>query len=190
VSGAPLPEEDQKIVGLIRDANFWSHLIAKGEHKNDPRLKNAAIVLPIEENEPSREEELTTMGMTARTSLELSGDQLQDNWCAEGHDQGTLNNRFCHSAVARSFASWLEKKGLDPTLASFAGGIFWVPKEFFMDMNPSAHDIAFTYVDKLGTRSTTLEVTVFGDALFERYMGRGFAPLKSSTPFVTIRRKF
>lgn len=177
----------EKLSRTIKDPKFWNALV--GLDPNDKhRLKNTIIVIPVEK-ELLEKPVMKTMGMTAKESLLASGDDLHVNGCSEGHDQGTMNNRFCHSAIARTFSAWLESMGVSKVASSFAGGVFWVPKEYFIDLNPSAHDIAFTYTDRLGTKRTTFEFTIFGDALFKHYMGKDFAPFKSSTPFITITRK-
>lgn len=128
-------------------------------------------------------------GMNGSDVMHASRDAFNRNGCASGHDQGNMANRWCHTLIARTFASILEKNGVSSGVAALAGGLFWAPKEFFVDMNPSAHDFTFTYVDRLGTKRTTFEVTVFGDAISPRYMGQGFAPFRKSTPFITIRRR-
>lgn len=178
--------EDKSSVGELSNS---IKKIAKESMKDDKhRLQDTIIVYP-EGTQVEGVTEMKTLGMNAKDSLVVSGDQLQNNGCAAGHDQGTMNNRWCHSALARTFQAILEKNGVSPVISSIAGGVFWAPKEFFYDMNPSSSDFVVTYKDKFGTKRTTFEITMFGDAVFEKYAGKGFAPLKKSTPFFTITRK-
>lgn len=183
-------KEVENILAPIQDPNFWKALLKIDKSQDNQRLKDVVYIIPVEKELLDSPEEMTTMGMNAKQSLQASGDQLHNNGCSEGHDQGTMNNRFCHSAIARTLSSWLEAKGVNGVVSSLVGGVFWVPKEYLIDLNPSAHDIAFTYTDKLGTKSTTFEFTMFGDALFAHYMGKDFAPMKSSSPFISVKRKF
>ena len=180
-------EQLDSIANTLNDPTFWKELIASEVSMDKDRVKNTVFIIPVDKKQM---EELNVLGLTAKQSLQLSGDQEQDAVCGEGHDQGTMNNRFCHSYIAQSFSAWLQRRGVSKTLASFAGGIFWVPKEFLVDMNPSAHDLPFTIADNLGTKSTTFQVTVYGDSFYKKYFGKDFTLFKESTPFIAITRKF
>lgn len=175
------------LIAVIEDPKFWSSYLKY--ESADHRLNEKVYVVAYDKNDLPPEE-FKVLGMTAREALLASRDDIQTIGCAHGHDQGDLANRWCHSAVANSFASWLERRGLNSTVASIAGGMFWVPKEFFYDLNPSAHDIVFTFKDKLGTKSTTFEVSVFGDTFYKKFVGDKMEPFKGSTPFLVIKRKF
>lgn len=189
LKGSPTEGELDELIRTVQGPELWRTYAAR-DGSDDPRLKDAFIIIPVDKEDFDSPEVMRTMGMTAKEALLHSRDMFQESGCAAGHDQGDMANRWCHSAIARTFSSWLETKGASPVVASIAGGLFWAPKEFFYDMNPSAHDFAFTYVDRLGTESTTFEVTVFGDAFFKKYFGKDFALFKESTPFITVRRKF
>lgn len=136
-----------------------------------------------------RPSNMEVLGMKAEDALKASRDGFKTAGCSSGHDQGDLANRWCHSAIARTFTSVLEAHGVDATVAALAGAVFWAPKEFFYDLHPSAGDFVFTYRDRLGTKRTTFEVTVYGDSLFEHRPFEKVSPFRESTPFITIRRK-
>ncbi len=133
--------------------------------------------------------DMQTLGMSPGVAMQASRDLHATSGCSAGHDQGDLANRWCHSALARTFAALLESKGVSKALASLAGGVFWAPKEFFYDLHPSAGDFVVTYQDSLGTKRTTFEMTVYGDAMFAHRPFEKPAPFKASTPFITIRRR-
>lgn len=178
VLGPKLDDEIVSDVSKALDAKYW---------RAD---KDTIYIIPEGGKPPvSTPADVELFGMNGTDVMHTSRDPFNSNGCAPGHDQGNMANRWCHTLIARTFSSILEKNGVSSGIAALAGGLFWAPKEFFHDLNPSAHDFTFTYVDRLGTKSTTFEVTVFGDAISPKYMGQGFAPFRGSTPFITIRRK-
>lgn len=132
---------------------------------------------------------METLGMSSKTALMASRDDVQTDGCSDGHDQGDMANRWCHSALARTFSAVLEEAGVSHGVASVAGGLFWAPKEFFYDLHPSSGDFVLTYQDKLGTKRSTFEITVYGDAFYKKRPFEHFEPFKESTPFITFRRK-
>ncbi|MES2529380.1 MAG: hypothetical protein V4598_19990 [Bdellovibrionota bacterium] len=171
-----LPAKDREKAGpLIEDRKF-----EEVEEFEDEEESEVITVFP---------EKMETLGMSSDLALQASRDAIQTGGCSSGHDQGDLANRWCHSALARTFSALLEEKGVSKAIASLAGGVFWAPKEFFYDLHPSAGDFVVTYQDSLGTKRTTFEVTVYGDALFAHRPFEKPAPFKASTPFITIRRR-
>lgn len=163
----------------------------------DPRYWKAdkdTIYIVLEGGAPpvSYPTEMRVFGMTGQEALVASQNAFEVNGCSTTHIHGDLANRWCHTAIARTFSAMLEEKGVSPVLASLAGGLFWAPKEFFIDQNSSPHDLTFTYSDRLGTKSTSFEVTVFGDTFSEDsqnfFRSRGYR-MGRTTPFITIRRK-
>lgn len=136
----------------------------------------------------SRGDQAKIMGFTSAEALRMSRDNINTAPCAPGHEQGDMANRWCHSAISQTFSHFLEKQGVGSAAASIAGGIFWAPKEFFIDMNPSAHDLVVTYRDKLGTKRSTFEVTVFGDTVFDNHVTK-VKPFSGSAPMFSWTRK-
>lgn len=129
------------------------------------------------------------LGMSQKEALRASRDDRSSSACSAVHDQGDLANRWCHSTLSRNLADFLQRKGASPLLANAAGAFLWVPKEYFYDLNPSSGDLVVTYKDSLGTKRSTFEVSIFGDAVFKGERASGaLRPFKNSTPFVTFKR--
>lgn len=194
VEGVPQP--DAKIEALtdtVNNPKFWSELTKKStKDKNDKeRLGEVFYLFPKEDEgkEITYDGPTRTLGMTEQEALYAARDAFNTESCTPEHIHDDIANRWCHSSIARTFTSFLESKGLNPVLASVFGGVFWLPKEYFVDLNPSANDLVITYADKLGTKRTTFEITVFGDAIWKKYPGKDVTPFKGSMPFITIRRK-
>lgn len=99
----------------------------------------------------------------------------------------TTANRWCHSALSQTLVNAIFGKDGSPVAKAVAEGFVWAPKEFFYDMNPSAHDLTFTYRDSFGTERSTFEITVYGDAIFDNHVNKVQLG-KGSLPFVTWRR--
>jgi hypothetical protein len=163
---------------IVSDRRYWA------------ADKDTIYILPEGAEPPVSTPEMLPLGLSAQQALLASRDSQDSNGCSSQHLHGDLANRWCHSALARVFSSVLERIGVSPGLASLAGGVFWVPKEFFVDRNPSPSDLVITYADRLGTKSTTFEVTLYGDAFKKERSGYNGVPFSRSGPFLTIRRKF
>ncbi len=174
VYGPQLADDVERIV----DRRFWA------------ADEDLIYILPEGAEPPVSTPEMLPLGLTAQQALLASRDSQGTNACSSQHLHGDLANRWCHSALARIFSSVLERIGVGPGLASLAGGVFWVPKEFFMDKNPSPSDLVITYADRLGTKSTTFEITLYGDAFKKEKSGYNGIPFSRSGPFITIRRRF
>lgn len=175
-----------KIVRRMKDDN--------GNYTNEP-----AYIYALENRHPTQNmsmigpriqtgNEPRIMGLTAQEAQLASRDGFNMRACSPGHEQGDLANRWCHSVVSQSVVSAIFGENGNPILKAVGESLFWAPKEFFMDMNPSAHDLTFTYRDTLGSRRSLFEVTVFGDAIFDNHMDK-VKPFSGSTPFLTWKRQ-
>lgn len=127
------------------------------------------------------------MGMTAQDAQLASRDGVNMRACSPGHEQGDLANRWCHSLISQTIVDGIFGRDGSPVAKAVVEGFVWAPKEFLVDMNPSAHDLTFTYRDKLGTKRSTFEVTVYGDSVFDNHVTK-IKPFSGSTPFLTWKR--
>lgn len=159
---------------------------------NSPRfihLANKKAKLARDRTYVDANGEMRIMGMTQQDALHASRDDIEINTCSIYHEQGDLANRWCHSLASQIAAHELESRGASPLVASLLSGLLFLPKEYLVDQNPSAHDITLTYRDSLGTESSTFEVTVFGDAIADNHVSK-VKPFSGSTPFLTWTRRW
>ncbi|MAZ47674.1 MAG: hypothetical protein CME65_03880 [Halobacteriovoraceae bacterium] len=126
------------------------------------------------------------LGMTQREALLASRDPIGDTTCSTRHIHDNIANRWCHGYIANNFANFLRDRGLSHGLATLAGGIFWVPKEYFKDLNPSANDIVITHGDHIDNR-VSYQVSIYGDMFFPKRPGQDFELGAGSLPIVTLR---
>ncbi|MEK6554836.1 MAG: hypothetical protein AABZ31_06335 [Bdellovibrionota bacterium] len=134
------------------------------------------------------ESETQFMGMSQKQALLMARDQYQVSTCSAGHDQGDMANRWCHGNFSRGVSKFFEDKGMNPALSTLMGGLFWLPKEKLQDLNPSSHDLAATYSTSFGTKRSKFELTIFGDAIFDKHIEK-VKPFSGSTPFLSFTRK-
>ena len=169
---------------------FLEDQFAKDKAESAPKIGPVDSTKLVDQKPGQAKNSKELMGMNEKTALLASRDSITESTCSGAHIHDDLANRWCHGTMANNFSEWLQSKGVNKAIACGAGGVFWLPKETLVDLHPSASDMVFTCEDKLGTKSTTFKMTVFGDAVFTKRLTKEFAPLKKSTPFITITRKF
>lgn len=152
---------------------------------NKAMTQNQSVMGPqIEQADAPR-----IMGMTAQQAQLASRDGMNMRPCSGEHEQGDLSNRWCHAAISQSVVEAVLGEDGNPITKTLAECLFWAPKEFLYDLNPSAHDIGCSYKDKLGTKRSTFEVRVHADAVFDDHFKKVQAG-KGSFPTLTWRRAF
>lgn len=176
----PTPIEIVSLTDIIKDDKFL----------NQQKYKDGVFVKITRKKAPDYSEVIPPMGMTNEQALLMSRDLENVSVFSEGHDQGDMANRFSHSLLSRIPGEVLKQMGMSEIAASVIGAVFFVPKEYLYDLHPSAGDLVVTYTDKMGTRSSEFQITVFGDALYTHRPFQDAKPFKESSPFVTWRRKF
>ncbi len=176
---AKTPKAILSLTSLVQDDRFWS------------KQKNGDVFIKIVRKKPFQKEYLTTLGLTNKEALTASRDLTSDSVFTPQHVQGDLANRWGHSVIYRIPAEIAKNLGASQIVSTLLGLFASLPKEYLYDRHPSASDIPVTYSDKLGTKSSEFEFTVFGDSLYGHRPFEGHVEIfKGSAPFVTWRKKF
>ncbi|MBD64408.1 MAG: hypothetical protein CME62_04330 [Halobacteriovoraceae bacterium] len=181
-------QENSEIKNLsefISDPNYWESLTETQKHDDG---SVTYFMLPSQSvdtlgsnntlSEVTADDSEEFLGMTQRDALLASRDPYGRTACSTDHIHDDIANRWCHGYLANNFANYLRRRGLNRELAALAGGVFWAPKEFFVDLNPSANDFVATYEfgdNVFKDNRYRVQVSTYGD------VGNG------SLPFVTLR---
>lgn len=170
-------KELEPLVDTVNDDRFWTTQNPKdGVYVKLTKLKDENPILPL--------------GTTNKEALSMSRDLKNTTVFSEGHEQGDLANRWAHSYLARIPGEIIKRNGGSELASSLVGLLFFVPKEFLYDLHPSSGDLVVTYTDKLGTKNSSFQITMFGDAIYKKRPFEDVQPLKESSPFITWKRKF
>lgn len=179
------------VESVLRSQKFWTGVTNIPEAKKGEKI---VIIFPKEDErfepkEKAKREVIDPMGLNEKQALQMSRDHISPGACSPLHLHDDMANRWCHSAMSQNFSEYLKDKGVSNPVADVMGAVMWAPKEYFMDLNPSASDMMVTFKG-YSDKNTTVQVTVFGDALYKKTPGKDFSPFKKSSPFVVLRTKF
>lgn len=142
--------------------------VVKEQMNDKSSAKDIIAIYPTGESKKSRgqiTESIEVMGMKESDAIRAVGNRPGDTACH--HIQGNIANRWCHAAIVKQYTQVLKDNGVDGKIATVIGSTFFVPKEYLIDLNPSASDLVATYSDSFGKRKQfEFEVTAFADGGF------------------------
>jgi hypothetical protein len=109
-------------------------------------------------------------GLTQEQALMMSGDdpRYSRGVCSRDHWQGDVANLWCHTYFTTLTKKVFKQQGASDLLANLASAVFFVPKEYLFDKNPSLSDITLgQYEIELGEhKRLDLMLTPAGDIFF------------------------
>lgn len=192
-----------ELVELAENPRFWSGLTETDDEQDDDANMRTFYFFPSDGipyagttntlGEIRADDSETFIGMTQREALLASRDPYGTTTCSTRHIHDNIANRWCHGYMANNFSRFLRRQGVSRPLAALAGGIFWVPKEYFKDLNPSANDVVITFEGPIDVDNGIFRnrlsgsVTVYGDVGGLTLPGQKSANPTSTSPFVTLR---
>jgi hypothetical protein len=196
----PLEENIKSLTDVVRHDKFWQasakggDVIVKMVRTSGPQKEDfiqMGMTPKVVKTESAPKEFLLTMGMSNKDALLASRDVYSNTVFTESHVQGDIANRWGHSVIYRIPGEMVKGLGASEFLTTIVGFLASLPKEYLYDKHPSASDIPVTFTDSLGTKSSTFEITVFGDTLYNHRPFEGKVEVfKGSAPFVTWKKKF
>ena len=109
---------------------------------------NAIMVFPgVPLDNPLADGNSRVLGVTQIQAVRASRDGISQSVIGSNHIHDDLANRWGHSASPRAVMSELEKRGVSPVVAAAIGAVLTIPKEYLVDLHPSAADMVVTYHD-------------------------------------------
>lgn len=171
-----LAEGIESVVNTIKDEKFWS----KQDDEDGVYVKVTKIPY---------EEPILPLGTTNKEALYMARDLKNTTVFSKGHEQGDMGNRWAHSYLARIPGEIIKRNGGSEIVASLVGMFFFVPKEFLYDLHPSSGDLVVTYSDRLGTKKSQFQITMFGDSIYKHRPFEDVKLFQESSPFITWKRK-
>ncbi len=160
--GEPLPLNLSPFTPEVQ-AIIRQQTIAYEQEEAQTNQRRMVIITAPQERKPQR---LTVFGFTEEDVLRADGDPHGEA-CSSKHNQGDMSNRWCHAYFVKLADSYLREKGVNKEISAILSVSILVPKEFLIDLHPSASDLVMTeyefYNQTHHRKNTRATITVFGD---------------------------